>query len=530
MGLDTYKHYFNPRLEAIDLFEPLLNLADRFSCTMEMATYLTMLSVGGPKRFFRWYCDATSWKLTGINTIPIAFKDSFLQCNDDLELALLLMRTWFQSGSTYEERERQLKAWQINHNALIYAVEHKRDHLLADRFYEKSDEEFIRPVDLLLIPKIRLLLAYYLVKIERLRKKQEKGLAVKGSIYRTGDAIHPSFHQDSVLYGRQNRDIKSFVYFFPDQERVSGQIMAQQIVLISSDWLAWLLETERDEYDLAWFIAKTIRYNDRVQLPEQPDIILPRTQKDHGQRRWGKQDIFLGQNISNMIKQFAIGDLRNDESISIEPYYNSNGKGGKRNGRSGICGIAEPMVSEKLADLRVGMIYPGIIKDFIMLPGSFQIRVNLPNGLTGILYESDIWGQCNIVSDTTSMYIDEFIRVGKTLRVRVKFINKQTGYIELDARLPGLNPLEQLRGILEVEGVIEQVGESPQPFILVRIHSRIKPVPCRLHNSNGTDIRERYKVGDTVTCLIKNLHPEKEKIQLELIEQNLPHLSTEQSE
>src|SRR5579884_3520520 len=195
-----------------DLTQPLLELADRFSCTIEMTTYLTMLLVGGPKRFFLWYCNH-SWQVTGGEAIPSKFRASFSLCNDDLELALLLARVWFQSGSTDQEREHWARNWQINHKELINSVERKRDQMLKDLFFKKSDDEYVRPVDLRLMPKVRLLIAHHLVSLERQGAAQGSDQTLKGGICSATERQAVPIHQDSVCHGRTKQ---TFLYFFAD--------------------------------------------------------------------------------------------------------------------------------------------------------------------------------------------------------------------------------------------------------------------------------------------------------------------------
>jgi len=260
------------------LFDPLLELADQFNCSMEMATYLAIMKAGGPKKLFLWYGNA-DWQGVG-KVIPALFRSSLLPCTDDLELALLLTRVWLQSGSTDQQREQWAKRWQIDHDALLYSIEPERDRLLAERFYNKSAAECVRSIDLLLMPKVRLLIAYYLVHLKYECLRHDIGFALKGDIYSSNQQrkvmrIHP----DSICYGRL---IDMCLYFFTDQEKGQEEIEAQQVILISPAWLRWLQQKEHDLYDLAQFIVAQTHDERNVEIVQ----------------RWNStRRLFLGQNI-----------------------------------------------------------------------------------------------------------------------------------------------------------------------------------------------------------------------------------------
>jgi len=462
-----------------DLFGPLLDLADHFSCTMEVATYLAMMMVGGPKRFFLWYCDA-SWKVVGGKNIPRAFQASLSQCTDDLELTLLLMRVWFQSGSADQQREKWARLWQVNHEALIYSVEQMRDRMLAERLYNRSDEEYVRPVDLRLMPKVRLLLAHHLVSLERARMRQEGGLAVRGGIYH-GSSLRKAvrIHQDSVCHGRE---VGTFLYFFPDQERRGEEIEAQQVVSIPPAWLNWLEQGERDLYDLAKFIVEQTRYEGNIEV----------------RASWARQRDFLGRDIASLLKPFASlerGSKRR-ERVKMESYY----------GPGGICGIDEPPKDDALQGFEEGKVYSGIVTKIVPFPHNYAL-VELARELRGYLHLSRVWGRCNDIRD------EESIRLHKTISVRIVQLDKGRRQALLDERLSELNPLNQLKVGQQVQGTVVSVERK---YLLADIHPRVRPVMCRVYSRYVNDMRTLFRVGEEITGSIRAIIPEKQYVEVDI--------------
>lgn len=465
-----------------DLSQPLLELADRFSCTIEMTTYLTMLLVGGPKRFFLWYCNH-SWQVTGDETIPSKFRSSFSLCNDDLELALLLARVWFQSGSTDQDRERWARNWQINAKELINSVERQRDQMLKDLFFKKSDDEYVRPVDLRLMPKVRLLIAHHLVSLERQGAAQGSDQTLKGGICSATERQAVPIHQDSVCHGRTKQ---TFLYFFADsladQSQGRGTRQALQVIDIPSAWLNWLRQEERDCYDLAAFIARETRYEDRIEVRVDVE----------------RKGTFLDQDLASLFKPFAALDRQNRrrEEVRLAPYY----------GPEGICGIDAP--ADDTFHYEVGQIYEGVV-DRIFPPPLNYALIHFEGGLHGDLHLADIWGWQRMKEK--DILQEESVREGKTIRVRIKQLDRKKKHADLSARLPETNPLRRFRRGGYYPATVVRVGPK---YILLDIHPKVPYVRPRVYDFRVENMHRYFKVGDRVVAHVIEVDPDREYIEV----------------
>ena len=471
-----------------DLVEPLLELADRFSCMIEMATYLAMMMVGGPKRFFLCYCD-DAWQVAGDKRIPGKFQASFAQCDDDLELALFLMKVWQQYGSSSQRPNKWTEDWKINHQELIYSVEQKRDQLLASHFYKKSDDEYVRPVDLLLISKVRLLMAYHLISIERDHAgQQKKGLAIRGGIYHgSKERQAVSIHADSVCH-RRKMDMHPFLYFFPDQDKRANGIEAQQVVYIPPDWLAWLEEEERDEFDLAKFLVEKTRDTRSI------DVRLPKRPERPGRtERSDRTSEFLGQNLSALFQSFTSIDYGSDE-VSVEEYYGPGAPlGDKASSDNALAGfLADP-------DEKGRKEYQGTVMKIFASPRNYAL-VRFKGGLVGVLRSSRIWGRCNDIRD------EESIRANQSISVYIDRLDKRRKVADLDARLPELNPLRDFQVGQQLWAIVESI----QQHMLVNIHPQLRPALClNACHASGSDVQQAsYNVGEPVLVEITKIVPE----------------------
>jgi hypothetical protein len=74
-------------------------LADRFTCTTEMATLLAILSIGGPQRLL--YKDP-DWDAATHHAVQRIHTTLVQGCHDDIELALKLYAAWSQTH--YEQQ------------------------------------------------------------------------------------------------------------------------------------------------------------------------------------------------------------------------------------------------------------------------------------------------------------------------------------------------------------------------------------------------------------------------------------------
>ena len=78
----------------------LMELADRFHCTIEMATFLAIMSVGGPQRLLRQDAEWDATTRHAVRQLHAALRKS---CSDDLEFSLKLYAAW-----SLEPQEDQL--------------------------------------------------------------------------------------------------------------------------------------------------------------------------------------------------------------------------------------------------------------------------------------------------------------------------------------------------------------------------------------------------------------------------------------
>ncbi|HET9919702.1 MAG TPA: hypothetical protein VFQ30_07675 [Ktedonobacteraceae bacterium] len=460
-----------------DLIMSLLKLADRFNCTIEMATYLAMLSVGGPKKFFLWYCNLGG-QVIGDERIPPECRPSLLLCPDDLELALLLVRVWFQSGSTNPEREKWAKHWKVNHSNIINAVERKRNQLLLEHFYNKSDDEYVRPLDLRLLPKVRLLLAFHFLGLDHSSTGQGDTPGLRGGFYANGKP-NVNIHLDSVCYGR---NLPAFLYLHAEQEQRQRAIEARQVIALDSRWLDWLRQKERDQYDLAAFIVKETRYEDDIKVRLYPE----------------KRGDFLGQSLVSLFQPFAYIDRgnRQREEMRVERYF----------GPGSICGINEPPREEVLKEYQVDQRYLGKVTKIHPAPDNYA-EVEFEGGLKGKLPLECIWSRCEDIRDEDSITENEEIIV------YITYINRKKRQAELDARLPELNPYKKFRNGQPVRARIAEVG---QRYVLVDLHPKIPLVKAHVFAKFLRDMRTHFTVNETVMVLIREVDPAEQYIEVGL--------------
>lgn len=80
-----------PSGDSDDSITYLMGLADRFHCTIEMATFLAMMSIGGPQRLLRKDAEWDATTRQAVHQLHSALRKS---CTDDLEFALKLYAAW----------------------------------------------------------------------------------------------------------------------------------------------------------------------------------------------------------------------------------------------------------------------------------------------------------------------------------------------------------------------------------------------------------------------------------------------------
>ena len=102
--------------EATDLpVADLMALADRFTCTTEMATFLAIMNVGGAKQLLYWDQDWDATTRRSVHRIHTALVKG---CEDELEFALKLYITWSEvhcQGQPLAPTWALHRVWQFRH-------------------------------------------------------------------------------------------------------------------------------------------------------------------------------------------------------------------------------------------------------------------------------------------------------------------------------------------------------------------------------------------------------------------------------
>ena len=142
--------------ESIDVAN-LMILADRFGCTVEMATLIPMMKLGGYTGVLLWN---RGWDAPTKRAVHRIHEGLRAPCQDDIEFYLKLWAAWEGDllGRKRKDAEYWAKRFFVNHNAME-TVEQERKELLASLSGHKKEETF-RPISLELLTRVRMVMVY----------------------------------------------------------------------------------------------------------------------------------------------------------------------------------------------------------------------------------------------------------------------------------------------------------------------------------------------------------------------------------
>lgn len=119
-----------PSGDADDPISYLMGLADRFHCTMEMATFLALMSIGGPQHVLRKDAEWDAPTRQAVEQLHSALRKS---CIDELEFALKLYAAWSlepQEEYVFIQPSALARTW---HQRRVPALSTEMHHALNTR-------------------------------------------------------------------------------------------------------------------------------------------------------------------------------------------------------------------------------------------------------------------------------------------------------------------------------------------------------------------------------------------------------------
>jgi len=424
----------------------LLQQADRFCCLIEMAAYLAMVMLGGPKKCLLWYCDAQGSVID--NAKPgKEIRASLAVCQDDIELALLLIKQ-FQALPTDEKKVSWCKQWQLNYATLL-SVDLLMNRLLGERIRrDEGDHEIVRPIDLRLIDKLRLLILHHVVSGDQTSLPR---------FYYSAAGQRLSIHRDSICYGKHEG--QRCLYFS------SAQQEAVQVISLPDWYPAPSVIAGYDMYDLALLIVRRTRVSNNVKV----------------RSRWenngvGKRPSFLGEDLDTLIKPFATEerDRLAKDVIKVARYAGYRG--------------APDQLARPGAVLRVGETYEATVVRIFPHPYNYT-QVKLRSGQYGFLYA--LSGE----EEDSDVSTDERLSVGGSMTVRFSHRDEETGHLFFK-----LVTGEQ-QDDLEEKAIITMVSRNKARVCLA---SGVFAVLSKA-TANGCpvqDMRDEFTVGDVIKVKI----------------------------
>jgi hypothetical protein len=434
--------------------DALLKQADRFCCVIEMAAYLAMVMLGGPKKCLLWYCDAQGRVVDNAKPGKKEMRESLAVCQDDVELALLLIKQ-FQALPTDEKKVSWCNRWQLNYATLL-SVDLLMNRLLGERICrDEGDHEIVRSIDLRLIDKLRLLIFHHVVRGDQ---------ATLPGIYYSPAQQRLRIHPDSICYGRQSG--LRCLYFSSAQQDNGNEVEAEQVILLP-DWCPELLAVSKyDIYDLALLIARKTRVSNKVKVRSRWENHRP-----------GQRLSFLGEDLDTLIKPFAAEerDRLAKDVIKIAKYVRYQGAS-YLSARPG--GEA----------FRIGEMYKATVVRIFPHPYNYA-QVKLHSGQYSFLYGFS--GE----EENIDVFTDEHLSVGGSITVRFAHRDEETGHLFFKLVTGGpQNDLEEKAIITMVSRNKARVCLASGVFAVL---SEVKVNGCRVK-----DMSKVFAVGDEIKVKI----------------------------
>lgn len=250
----------------------LMTAADRFACTTEMATFLAIMSIGGPQVLF--YTDP-SWDTTTRRRVQRIHAATNKGCVDDLELALKLYAAW--SDPLYRGQPLA-PAWALEqtwHPRRIPAFPTQMREALgkqATRFGKAIAQAFTYPQIQQLVEQYMLtqVAENWLQEVQQalIHAQQEawsRAFFIHHELFRT--RIEPERERllNELEMHKREEERRAIHFDLLDKVRIifaycfSEQASIPYAIKTKPQWKQWLQQTEHSSIAVARFIAQQTR-------------------------------------------------------------------------------------------------------------------------------------------------------------------------------------------------------------------------------------------------------------------------------
>lgn len=156
----------------------LMILADRFGCSVEMATLIAMRKLYGYTALLRW---SRNWDAPTKRAVNRIHQGLIGPCLDDVEFYLKIWKAWETATDSHTQQMPDRIEWEQQffvNMGVFRDIVRERNELLASLSAHKKEETF-RPIDLNLLTRVRILLTYGLsTQIYRLNNSDQQDVDV----------------------------------------------------------------------------------------------------------------------------------------------------------------------------------------------------------------------------------------------------------------------------------------------------------------------------------------------------------------
>jgi predicted RNA-binding protein with RPS1 domain len=476
------EHYTEDSGVTAMLQAQLLNQAERFACTTEMATFLAIMSCGGPQRFLY---QKQEWDETTRHTVSSIHHALAQGCQDDLEFALKLYGLWAEFGQC--RASIWANALYIHNELFEQEVRPLRERLLSERSVNKKEVEQ-RQLNFCLLDKVRIIIAYHLAT----------------------ETSAPSL---------------------------------QQAILVKPEWREWLQQPEHSIISMARFIIQQTR--DRAEPPaideamvkmSDPELLKEDLPLKNDELSIPPNDASHGfQSVENEVHlaKYHIGDwvrgrVTNvkDFGIFVEIEPQVYGLVHKSKMWGSIEDVRDSISIDEFVDviifnikedgnLELSMLYPeqdpllyyaiddeveGIVTD-VQPYGAF---VEIEPQVYGLIHKSKMWGY---VEDAR-----KHLLISDEIVVRILNIDYEKRVMELSMQIPKYDPLNKYQ---PGDIVIGKVITVYKYGVIVEVEAGMRGL---IHQNDMpahiVDVRNHFTVGDEVPALIVSVDREKRRLSL----------------
>ena len=263
----------------------LMALADRFTCTTEMATFLAIMRVGGPKQLLYWDQD---WDATTRRSVDRIHTALMKGCEDELEFALKLYAAWSEvhyQGQPLAPAWALRRMWQFRHmpplptkmgeqlgsrtaqfrKEVATALDYERISYLVEQYdLEKVADTWQAEMKSALLEAQQeawatVFFIHHNLLESRVEPERERLLNKLSSNKR-------EIERRSINFDLLDRVRIIFAHLFTTQSATSSSLSVSPLVRIRPEWLEVLKQLELSQLALASFISAQTRREETGEL------------------------------------------------------------------------------------------------------------------------------------------------------------------------------------------------------------------------------------------------------------------------